>query len=139
LSGELFDSHGKPCAHWSARAVAIQQLEPLELFYSFQGTSHRKTLPTRHTGPVTGIGVFAFQGTDSGKPPRLGSGWFATGDTERAEFDPRNDVYLERLSREDNAILRKTRGGDSSAREHLIAKRFRELASRYNAANRMPQ
>lgn len=137
LGGDLFDRHGRFRAHWQADAVAIQQLAPVELFYRFSGTSHRRALPDRHTGSVTGIGVFTFEGTDSRKHPALGSGWFSTGDVERLEFDPRCDVYLVRASKEEEAILAKDpRAGESAAREELVAKRFDELANRYGAVVR---
>jgi hypothetical protein len=134
LDGELFDSNGRSRAHWSADAVAMEQLAPVQLFYRFRGVSFRGPIMSDPTGAVTGIGVFSFEGSGDVEQSLHGSGWFATGDVERLVFGKRRDVRLARVREAESEVLDGADGDASNTREQLIASRFRSLGERYGSA-----
>ena len=134
VDGELFDEHGKSQAQWRAEAVAIKSLAPVELFYRFSGYSFRGPVLKDPTGPVTGIGVFAFEDGDGKLPSSQGSGWYATGDVETLRFGKRRDVRLVRVTDSERERLEETGDtGRSDSREQLIQDRYRLLGTRYGA------
>lgn len=130
LGGELFDERGKSVAKWQAEAVAFKTLAPVELFYRFGGYTFRPPVLKHPTGDVTGIGTFTFDDAGDAKPAVRGSGWFASGDVEKLKFEGRREVRLFRINRDDGKLLEvNVDDPDSTARERLIAKRYRLLES----------
>jgi hypothetical protein len=115
LSGTKYGPDGKEGATWWSRAVGLLQLQPVEVFYYWQGAY------SRESAPVSGVGVFEFPATP-GERPKTGGGWFTTGDVDRGDFSISSRVHLRRVDADDQSIL--DRGG--AEREALLRSRYED-------------
>lgn len=98
LSGTKFTRDGTEMARWKSRAVGLMSVEPVEVFYYWQGSY------SGHAGTTSGIGYFEFPmrvnaGVDTG------TGWFTTGDVEAGDFSSISKVHLRRMNSADQELI----------------------------------
>ena len=120
LWGEKWKPNGDPLAQWSSRAVAIQNIQPLKLFYIWDGSV------IGDATNLSGVGTLRFPG-QFGAELKKGNGWFTTGSVEQLDFHQHSSVVLYRASKEDMATMA---GDNNKAQKELIVKRYASLAAR---------
>ena len=121
LSGTKYDPSGREMATWKSRAVGLMEIDPVEVFYYWQG-SYAGGIET-----VSGVGFFDFP-RGSAKF-ETGNGWFTTGDVEEGDFSETSKIHLRRIDEADQAVL----GSGGAEAQDLIRTRYEGWAAKYAA------
>jgi hypothetical protein len=115
LHGEKRNPTGTPMADFRATAIGIVDLNPVEVFYYWEGSY------VDGADAVSGVGLLAFPDADD-HSSRRGTGWFTTGDVQHRDFSRWSKVHIRKMIDEEGAVMR----SDDSARQAALAKRVFE-------------
>ena len=111
INGEAYTAAGSPFAKFWSVSASLNPAK-LELYYFWKGDHESEE------EDFSGVGYMRFERESGKRSASRGTGWFTSGNIERAKVTGRRKVELQRMSREDAKIMLSE---DVQARMRLVS------------------
>lgn len=120
LNGSAFTAEGAVHARFWSSAVALNAAK-LHLHYFWQGDENQSD------ENFSGVGYIRFTRSAEDRQVDRGTGWFTTGDIDRANVTDKKKVEFRRASEEESHVMSST---DRQAIQRLVSSVYSRWASR---------